>query len=308
MPALTNPFILALKAGLAVSLALLLARFSGNPDALSAGFAALACTTPVVSTGMRRGFEQLAGSLAGGVVSALLLLALPNQPWVAGLAAFVTVLLIFRLALAGTYLIAGFTVLYVFFVPAENPAEALETRLLALACGVGAATLVNVVVSASAYRSIFARRVQVVRLAVVDAYRTLAHLTESQPTRAPQAFDAAAPLLWTLAGELSDAARESTLPHAADAGLDTPHRLVRALESAMHLGRELGYLAAAEPRLAPDVTRAARDLLATLVDGTQVPEFIGDSALATIVGRARTEAAEIHRLGLELGRRRGLVS
>jgi hypothetical protein len=310
VPTLSNPVVLAVKAALAVALSLGLVKLAGLQDELSASFAALACTTPVVVTGVRRGLEQVAASAIGGALTSLLLLLLPRHPATLGLAMAATILLTFTFGLAAEYLVAGFTVLYVYLIPAATPGLALEERMLSLVVGVAAATLVNTVVSASFYRRIFTRRVGLVHEAVAKACETLAACARepADRERAPLAFDGVFPLLWSLGSDLSDARREQRLRPGAGSDVAAFHDEVRALARLAHLGKELGLHVESSPALAAALA-GPLEALAQEVRGQAVatsPE--GGAEWVGAYRRAVEAAREAHRAGRAAGRERRVGS
>ncbi|MEM8996230.1 MAG: hypothetical protein AAGF23_15690 [Acidobacteriota bacterium] len=68
-------FFLAGKAAAACAVALLIDGLTGNPDHVSSTFVAVLAVSPVVLMGLRRSFDQIAGSALGGLLGAGAMLA-----------------------------------------------------------------------------------------------------------------------------------------------------------------------------------------------------------------------------------------
>ena len=151
---------LAGKAAAACALALFLDGLSGNPDHVTSTFVAVLSVSPVVLMGLRRSFEQVVGSLLGGLWGTVA--ALAGLPLIAGLPAAVgaAILSCFLVGFGRGYTVAAFSALFVQAVPRGEPLATLEVRLLAVATAALAAFVVNVLVSSIAYRGIFRRRLR----------------------------------------------------------------------------------------------------------------------------------------------------
>ena len=269
---LSNPFFLALKAALSAALAYAVVSAFGLFDTLSAPFVALACTSPVVMTGLRLGLHQIAASGIGGLVALGVLALLPNGAFALGLAVFLTLFAVHRFGLHQVFLVAGFTVLYAFLLPGITPDFAVEQRTLSLLAGVASATVVNTVVSAWAYRSIFLRRLRILRAQVGAGLGALVEATESEPKRrrASGSFDAVFPLLWALGAELGDARREGRFRRRVKVDLFELQEAVRLLALLSHLGKELGlHLESSD---APAVLRPHLEGLRAMFEGGPEPE------------------------------------
>ena len=242
MPTLANPFYLSLKAGLAVALALALVRFIEVRDLVSAAFVALACVSPTVVTGMRRGGEQLIASAIGGAVTLTFLALLPRGPLTLGLSVGLTTLAIHRAGFMRAYLVAGFTVIYLVVLPADTPGMALEQRLLSVAAGVFSATAVNVAVSATSYRSIFRRRLDIVRGVLLSCLERLAACAKD-PARASEASRCLEPAFGVISQvelELLDAASEGRWRSRMSSELAALMTHTRTLGRLAHHAKELG--------------------------------------------------------------------
>lgn len=252
MPPLAHRVIFPLKVALAVTLALLATRALSIADTISATFAALVCTSSVLTTGLRRGAEQLAGSLVGGLCT-VLALRLGDAPWVLGLSIVLTFGALELVRLRGAHVVAGFTVIYVYSLPSlGGPGHALEVRLVALSLGVSAAFLVSLVVSAGFYERIFTRRLALVEEAVARGFEALARaLAGHDGAGARASFAEAEGLVSLLGQELSDAAREAVVRRGLAERLASIGRREAALAELVQLGRELAR------REEPEHARAA---------------------------------------------------
>lgn len=240
---LADPSAIALKAAVAVAGTLALVRTVGLEDPISATFAALVCVSPVAVTGFRVGVAQVVTSALGGAITAALLATMGRSAAVLALAMGLTIWGAFAAGFARGYLFGGFTVLYVFLLPASSPTLALEQRLVALGAGMAIATLVNTLVGALFSRAIFRRRVNLIRLALAAAFDRLVAATQPVAADAEPsaAFDDVFPLLWALGSELSDARRGRRFRRRSlAADVDSFWLEVRALARLAHFGKELG--------------------------------------------------------------------
>lgn len=261
---LANPLFLSLKAGLAVALALACVNAIGLQDQISACFVALVCTSPTVFTGLRRGLEQLTASVLGGLVTIALLLTLPRHPLVLGLAMAITVRAAFVVGYWRTYLVAGFTVIYMYILPFGSPTVAFEQRIFSVGVGIASATVVNFGISAFSYRSLFIRRLALVREALATACERIA-ATAGDPERtieAPRLLDTTQGMLASLEPELGDFVREGQLRGKPD-----PRRVfqlqARALSRSAHYVKELALYLETHPHAIEPVPalHALRDVL-----------------------------------------------
>lgn len=295
---LANPFFLSLKAGLAVALALAIVQTLGVQDLISACFVALVCTSPTVFTGLRRGIEQLTASVLGGVITTLLLLLLPRHPLLLGLAMALTVRAAFVVGYWRTYLVAGFTVIYIYILPFDSPATAFSQRMLSVGIGILSATAVNFGISTFGARSLFTRRLRLVREALAGACERIA-ATAGNPERtadAPRLLDPVLGLLSQLEPELGDFVREGQLGGRSD-----PRRVfqlqARALARAAHYVKELAFHLEQHPHDAAPVTalHAVRDILRGNASAWR-PEQAGDWAADAerAVAAARDAVPPVH--------------
>jgi uncharacterized membrane protein YccC len=231
-----NPIALAVKAGLATALALLLCSVLGVPDGVSATLVAVICTSPTVLTGLLRARAQALASLLGGAVAAAL--ALTGLPTLVGLplAVALTVLLVLPLGLGQGMTVAAFTAIYIFLLPKGDPQDTLLVRMAAVMIGAGSAMVVTVAVSALSYRAIFRRRLARAAEAVATHLDLLA---DDAPS------DALLPLfgpLGELTSELASAERELLLRHARGDSAQIVHlrQAARNLGRIAHFARDLG--------------------------------------------------------------------
>jgi hypothetical protein len=194
-------FFLAAKSAAATLAALAADRLTGNPDHVTSTFVAVLCVSPVVLMGLRRSLDQVAGSLIGGTLGTLAALALPGPFLGIPLAVGGAVLTSFALGFGRGYTVAAFTALFVQAVPRGTPLETLEVRLLAVATGAAAAFLVNVLVSSTAYRGIFRRRLRF-------AEATVSALLIRAAEQGPRVVQAGFPVLAELEHELAQARGE----------------------------------------------------------------------------------------------------
>lgn len=169
-----NPTALAAKAGLATALALGVTRLAGVPDGVSSTLVAVVCVSPTVLAGLHRARAQALASLLGGVVAAsLAFVGVPDLPGLP-LAVALTALAVVPLGLTQGLAVAAFTAIYIYLLPKGDPEDTLAVRMAAVGIGAGSAMLVNSVVSALSYRSIFARRLRVGADRLADHVEALA--------------------------------------------------------------------------------------------------------------------------------------
>ncbi len=192
---------LAVKAAAACALALAFDGLTGNPDHVTSTFVAVLSISPVVLMGLRRSFEQVIGSLVGGLGgTAATLLGLAPILGVP-LAVGSSIVLCFAIGFGRGYTVAAFSAMFVQVIPRGTALETLEVRLLAVATAAIAAFLVNTLVSSVAYRSIFRRR-------LVYAEATVSKLLITASETSPLAVRAGFPQLAELAAQLQTARDE----------------------------------------------------------------------------------------------------
>ena len=226
--ALANPFFVAVKAAVGALLAFTVVRLLDVQDSLSATFVAVVCVSPTVYSGVRRGLDQLAASAIGGVVVWALSLALP-APAVIAVGLFVTIFATFKLGFSRGYAVAAFTVLYMVVLKKGDSEHTFLTRIDSVAIGVASAFLVNSAFSLPLWRSVFQRRLDIVRLNVAAHYETLAKGLR-EPSDLLALFEDSFPLLRAVLEEASDAATDSRIR-----GGRTRARLLAAVSAAEEL-------------------------------------------------------------------------
>jgi uncharacterized membrane protein YccC len=255
---LTDAPFLAAKAALACAAAVGLTHWLHVPDALSAGFVAVACTSPTAYAGIRRGLEQVGGSVVGGLLAAVALLAFPSPalaPLACGLAVGLAVLACRWLRMPTGHIVAGLTVVYVVTLPHASATQAVEVRLESLAIGIAAATVMNVAVSAAFSEGVVERRVRRARVFVGES---LARALEA-PARADALLEPAFAVLAELCTDLDGASRELYLRSRTARARAHLAQAIR-LRQMLHLAKTLLVLHAegdARARVT-DVARALR--------------------------------------------------
>ena len=138
---------LATKAAAACALALAIDSFTNNPDHVTSTFVAVLSVSPVVLMGLRRSFEQVVGSLLGGLWGTAAALAGLTMGVGIPVAVGAAILSCFLVGFGHGYAVAAFAALFVQAVPRGDPITTLEVRFLAVATAALAAFLVNVFVS-----------------------------------------------------------------------------------------------------------------------------------------------------------------
>lgn len=270
---LTNWPIFSLKGGLAAGLALLLCQAFKVNDPISATFVAVMCITPTLVTGLRAAVEQALGSLIGGAIATLLVLAgLPPVPALI-LSVGLAILASGALRMPGAHGIAAFTALYVVLMPAHVPTYFY--RMGAVAIAAGAALGVNFVLSAVQYRQLFGRRMAIVRQAVAW---TLQQTTESE-------FGYGFAIVDGFTSEVEDARRETWARRRLGEKLEAYRHEAILLRHVLHFG--LDAIIRAQASAATELNAASRTL-----QGEQEPMTL-DTPLAAAT-RAWAEHVVAH--------------
>ncbi len=287
---------MSVKAGISAALAVLVADVVGSSDPLSAAFVALACVAPSAFGGLRRGFEQAAASLIGAAVAMVVVVALPGVrasallPIAVATAIIATLVVTLRSLSDGAYYTAGFSALYVFFMPYPSGLESLRGRMAAVACGVAAASLTNTLAAALVGPTIVRRRRAIGRAAASEALRARA---ETFGNRLPsaEALDAHHHGLAVLAEavfDLGDSAREAFFPGADRVRREAAAAIaeVRILDELLHVAALLSFA---------DVATASRAPWASALDAlaASLRQGVGLGA-----ARALVEAALEHEVSL----------
>jgi Aromatic acid exporter family member 1 len=288
---LTDPVYLATKAAVASSLAVILARVTHVPDALSSAFAALVCVTPTAYAGLRRGLEQLGGATLAGAVTALVLSLWPEVRSSHGAAGAVllsvglTAWACDRLRWSGGFTVAGFTALYLLLLPFGSFSEALRVRVTAVLVGVVSATVVNLAVSAVSSRAIRERRLRVTRMTLAQCFEvtSAACLAPTRRTVAADGWRPAFEALEELRADLAAQSHEVLLPQRIAEREAATHalRVADALADVAHLGRHVAFVLEGNERVESRLGEALSLTAATLASRATI-----DDACAALEGAA----------------------
>ena len=264
---------LALKAGLAAGLALAFDHLTGNPDHVSSTFIAVVCVSPVVLIGLRRARDQVMGSAIGGTCGTLAALAGLSPELGIPIAVSVGVLLCFAAGFGEGYLLASFAALFVQAVPFGSPIPTLGIRGLAVCTGALSGLVINVLVSALAYRSIFTRRLR-------DAESAVAHLIQQALEQGLGVARSGLPYLLGLSQELDAARQELELrkdpAEWADALRDRLQCLVQLLRLMLELEDQARYHDLPPSAATEALKRAIREA-STATDHSRAAERPNDS-------------------------------
>lgn len=237
---LANPFFLAVKAGLATLLALVLSAMVGNADHVSAAFIAVLCTSPTVLIGLRRALTQFAGSIIGGLLG-VICIAFDVPPWIGvPVAVALSIRGAYLLGVSQGHQVAAFSAILVQVMPRGTPLETLDTRLVAVFVAAMSGFVVNLVVSGMAYDEIFGRRMRLVESQVF-------HLVPQAARFGPEAAQEGFNVIAQLQDELSLALEELRWRQNWE-----KFRLIQSmwwrvgrLRHLLHVASEMGYLARA---------------------------------------------------------------
>lgn len=197
---LTDPVFLAGKAGAASALALLMAASLGVPDKVTASFVAVLCCAPAALMGLRTSAGQLVGSVIGGLSGTLAAFALPEIVGVP-LALTVAILCTHAIGFHQGTVVAAFTALFVQLVSFGGPLATFTYRIEAVAIAALSAFVVNVLVSAFFYKSLFRKRLR-------RAQKRLKVLIEDATEQGPAALHSFFSVTTQLNAELAQAVRE----------------------------------------------------------------------------------------------------
>jgi hypothetical protein len=250
---------MASKAAIACALAVLLARLVHNDDPLSAGFVALVCVAPSAYGGLKRGFEQLAASFVGALVATLFVLLLPSvrtsplMPLVIAPAMLVSLVVCLRFLSDSAYFTAGFSSLYVFIMPFATGVDSFQERMVAVACGVMAASCTNALAVMFMGPAIVLRRRSIAREAVAEALRARSQslVGKLDSAAATDAHHHALAVLAEASFDFGDSAREAFFPGAARTRREALAALAeaRVLTEMLHVVAPLAFVEAPVPSL-----------------------------------------------------------
>jgi hypothetical protein len=289
---------IAAKAAAAAALGVGLAQTTAVPDALSSAFVALVCVSPSAYAGARRALEQLgSAALAGAVTAGLLQVAPRGQALTAGLALGLTVAACHGVGWSRSYVVAGFTSLYLVLLPFGSLGEALTVRAQAVALGATAAFAVNLAVAALASRSIRLRRERLTRAAVAAPFaRTAAACGDrAQREAASASWGPAFDAVDELRADLADQSREVLLPGRA-AVREAAARSLRALDDladVAHLGRHVALVLEAHPRTETALGEALARVARWLAGEGEAPVAELARSAAELDGEALTSAVTL---------------
>lgn len=201
MTRLADPRWLAGKAGLSAGLAVAAVQVLEVPDAVSAAFVATVCTAPTVWSGLKRARDQVLASLLGALGAAGLAWLGAPAPIGVALAVGLAIAATWGASLAHAYPVASFTAIYMLLLPRGAPEATMRVRLLAVAIGALAALGVNAVLSWTAVRRVFRKRLEKADDLMMGSL--------GQLSRHPAQMRIARQDLETLGGELADALSEA---------------------------------------------------------------------------------------------------
>lgn len=263
MTRLADPRWLAGKAGLSAGLAVAVAQVLDVPDGVSAAFVAAVCTAPTVWSGLKRARDQVFASVLGALGAAGLAWFDAPLPVGVGLAVSLAIAATWGANLAHAYPVACFTAIYMLLLPKGAPEATLKVRLLAVAIGALTAVGVNAVLSWTAVRRVFRKRLERADGLVIDALAKL-------PVQ-PGLLRIASRDLDGLSGELAEALSEARLLRRDRRVRDLTDLSLRleALRLVAHLA---GDVAMQRPLLQRhDVERWLERTAAAMTNGSSLP-------------------------------------
>ncbi|WP_102347635.1 FUSC family protein [Bacillus sp. Marseille-P3661] len=132
-----------LKTGIAVTLAIYVAKLVGIPSPAFAGIAALFAIQPSIYRTYQSIIEQVQGNVIGAIMAILFSIMFGHDPFVIGLTVIIVISIILRLKLESTISLAIVTVVAIMESPSETFIQFALYRFSAIMIGVFASFIVN---------------------------------------------------------------------------------------------------------------------------------------------------------------------
>ncbi|KAL0209703.1 hypothetical protein RCL1_008541 [Eukaryota sp. TZLM3-RCL] len=265
---LSSPVFLSAKTGLATALALLIDALIRNPDHVTSTFLSIVCTSPSISLGLARGIESLAAAAIGAIFGYIVLvLDLPIMLSVPLSVAF-AVLVIVLIGKEHLFPIAGFSALFVSLIVYDNPLNTLFVRGKAISSGIIAASVVNTIVSAPQYRSIYDRKMQIVRDNVMGGLGLAHRLSIENPLACTPLFTLIEDFALTLKRASFEAkylCSSGIVEHLNNIALELAH-----IHQILHLITDSAYVLKTDPSLTTEQARQVLDDIITWVRDPQL--------------------------------------
>ncbi|MBS4175173.1 aromatic acid exporter family protein [Bacillus sp. FJAT-49736] len=133
------------KTGIAIVLALFLARLMHMPNAVFAGIAAIFAIKPTIYRSYLSIIEQLQGNIIGAVVGVVLVMLFNNNVLVVGLGAIITIIIMVRLKLENNVSLGLVTMIALMETPGEHFLQFAGIRFSTLLLGILSAFIVNLI-------------------------------------------------------------------------------------------------------------------------------------------------------------------
>jgi uncharacterized membrane protein YgaE (UPF0421/DUF939 family) len=134
-----------LKTGIAIVLALFLARLLHMPSTVFAGIAAIFAIKPTIYRSYLSIIEQLQGNLVGAVIAVVFVELFNNNVIVVGLGAIITIIIMLKLKLENNISLALVTMIAMMEAPGENFLQFAWIRFSTLLLGILSAFIVNLI-------------------------------------------------------------------------------------------------------------------------------------------------------------------
>jgi len=133
------------KTGIAIVLALFLARLLHMPNAVFAGIAAIFAIKPTIYRSYLSIVEQLQGNLIGAIIGVVLVMLFNNNVLVVGLGAIITIIIMLKLKLENNVSLALVTMIALMETPGEHFLQFAGIRFSTLLLGILSAFIVNLI-------------------------------------------------------------------------------------------------------------------------------------------------------------------
>ncbi|MEK5522013.1 FUSC family protein [Heyndrickxia sp. FSL W8-0423] len=152
------------KTGIAIILALYIAKFIGMPSPVFAGIAAIFAIKPTIYRSYLSILEQVQGNIIGAIVAVAFGLVFENNYIIVGLAALITIIIMLKLKLENSISLGLVTMIVILESPGEHFLQFAWIRFSTILIGILSAFVVNLIFLPPKYET--------------KLYHRMSHLTE----------------------------------------------------------------------------------------------------------------------------------
>ncbi|GIN88269.1 UPF0421 protein YgaE [Heyndrickxia sporothermodurans] len=146
------------KTGIAIVLALYIAKILGMPSPVFAGIAAIFAIKPTIYRSYLSIVEQVQGNLIGAIVAVIFGLIFENNYIIVGLAALITIIIMLKLKLENSVSLGLVTMIVILESPGEHFLEFAWIRFSTILIGILSAFVVNLIFLPPKYETKFYHR------------------------------------------------------------------------------------------------------------------------------------------------------